>query len=61
MTDSVSQGDARATGSRTFLIADVRGYTVYTREQGDERAAKLAADFAAAVRDVVAARDGVSS
>jgi len=58
VTESVSQGDARATGFRTFLIADVRGYTVYTREQGDERAAKLAADFAAAVRDVVAARDG---
>ena len=58
MTDSVSQGDARATGFRTFLIADVRGYTVYTREFGDERAATLAANFAAAVREVVSTRDG---
>jgi ABC-type transport system substrate-binding protein/class 3 adenylate cyclase len=58
VTDSVSQGDARAVGFRTFLIADVRGYTVYTREYGDERAAQLASDFAAAVRDVVTARDG---
>ncbi|MDP9269799.1 MAG: ABC transporter substrate-binding protein [Chloroflexota bacterium] len=58
MTDSVPQGNAQATGFRTFLIADVRGYTVYTREQGDERAAQLASDFAAAVRDVVTTRDG---
>jgi peptide/nickel transport system substrate-binding protein len=58
VTDSVSQGDARATGFRTFLIADVRGYTVYTREFGDERAATLASNFAAAVREVVSARDG---
>jgi class 3 adenylate cyclase len=27
---------------RTFLIADVRGYTVFTQERGDEAAAKLA-------------------
>jgi class 3 adenylate cyclase len=58
VTESVSQGDARATGFRTFLIADVRGYTVYTREFGDERAATLAANFAAAVREVVSTRDG---
>jgi ABC-type transport system substrate-binding protein/class 3 adenylate cyclase len=58
VTDSASQGGARATGFRTFLIADVRGYTAYTREFGDERAATLAADFAAAVREVVTARDG---
>jgi ABC-type transport system substrate-binding protein/class 3 adenylate cyclase len=58
VTDSVSHSDARAVGFRTFLIADVRGYTTYTREHGDEAAAKLAADFAAAVRDVVTERDG---
>ena len=31
---------------RTFLIADVRGYTRYTQEQGDEAAAQLASAFA---------------
>jgi ABC-type transport system substrate-binding protein len=31
---------------RTFLIADVRGYTLFTQERGDEAAAKLAAKFA---------------
>ena len=36
---------------RTFLIADVRGYTVFTQERGDEAAAELAGRFA-----IVAAR-----
>ncbi len=43
---------------RTFLIADVRGYTIFTQERGDETAAALAARFADIVRDQVAARDG---
>ena len=43
---------------RTFLIADIRGYTTYTREHGDEAAAALAARFAALVDEVVTARDG---
>ena len=47
-----------APGLRTFLIADVRGYTAYTREKGDEAAAELAATFATVVREVVGARDG---
>ncbi len=34
---------------RTFVIADVRGYTTYTREQGDEAGAALARGFAAVV------------
>jgi class 3 adenylate cyclase len=33
-----------------FLIADVRGYTRFTQEQGDEAAARLASRFAAMVR-----------
>jgi ABC-type oligopeptide transport system substrate-binding subunit/class 3 adenylate cyclase len=57
-TDGAAQPDSRATGFRTFLIADVRGYTAYTREHGDEAAAALAATFAATVREVVEARDG---
>src|SRR5437763_1412833 len=31
---------------RTFLIADVRGYTYFTQTRGDEAAARLAARFA---------------
>ena len=38
---------------RTFLIADVRGYTRFTREQGDEAASDLAASFAEIVRGTV--------
>src|ERR671911_2510455 len=44
---------------RTFLIADVRGYTVFTQEQGDEAAAALAGKFAAVARAAVEARGGV--
>jgi WD40 repeat protein/class 3 adenylate cyclase len=43
---------------RTFLIADVRGYTVFTQEQGDEAAARLAGKFAAVAREGVEARGG---
>ncbi|HEY7257885.1 MAG TPA: ABC transporter substrate-binding protein [Gaiellales bacterium] len=38
---------------RTFLIADVRGYTRFTKEQGDEAASDLAASFAEVVRRTV--------
>ena len=41
-----------------FLVADVRGYTVFTQERGDEAAARLAARFAAIVREHVQAQDG---
>jgi WD40 repeat protein/class 3 adenylate cyclase len=43
---------------RTFLIADVRGYTVFTAERGDEAAANLAARFAQLAREGVSARGG---
>jgi YVTN family beta-propeller protein len=43
---------------RTFLIADVRGYTLFSQERGDEAAAKLAAKFADIARPGVEARDG---
>ncbi len=43
---------------RTFLIADVRGYTLFTHERGDEAAAKLAAKFADITRDGVETRGG---
>ena len=43
---------------RTFLIADVRGWTVFTQDRGDEGAGKLAAKFARLVREVVEGRGG---
>jgi class 3 adenylate cyclase len=43
---------------RTFLIADIRGYTRYTEEYGDEAAAELTANFADLVDDGVHAHDG---
>jgi branched-chain amino acid transport system substrate-binding protein len=43
---------------RTFLIADVRGYTRFTQEHGDEAAAELAATFADLAGQVVAAQGG---
>ncbi len=45
-------------GVRTFLIADIRGYTSYTHEHGDEAAAELASGFADVVRTTVEGRDG---
>src|SRR5262245_61029603 len=41
-----------------FLIADIRGYTAFTRERGDAEAARLATRFAALAGDAVAARSG---
>jgi len=43
---------------RTFLIADVRGYTQFTVEHGDEAAARLTTRFADVVEEVVALRQG---
>src|SRR5450759_1938375 len=43
---------------RTFLIADVRGYTRYTLEHGDAAGARLAERFAAIAREVVTAGGG---
>ncbi len=41
-----------------FLIADVRGYTRFTLEHGDEAAARLTTRFATLVREVVTLRQG---
>ena len=56
--DPVSVTAAPDTDTRTFLIADIRGYTTYTREHGDEAGAALASRFADLVAEVVSARDG---
>jgi class 3 adenylate cyclase len=55
--------DGRAEGRpapehRTFLIADIRGYTPYTDEFGDEAAAALARRFAELAREAVQGRQG---
>jgi serine/threonine-protein kinase len=60
---AVGDGDgvvapARAAQLRTFLIADVRGYTRYTQQHGDEAAAELASAFAELVGEAVASHDG---
>jgi class 3 adenylate cyclase len=49
---------ARDTAVRTFLIADVRGYTRFTVEHGDEAAARLAGAFAQLAGEVVSASGG---
>jgi peptide/nickel transport system substrate-binding protein len=43
---------------RTFLIADIRGYTRFTQARGDEAAALLASRFAEIVSSRVAERGG---
>ena len=50
--------EAHSLGVKAFLIADVRGYTKFTQEHGDEAAARLAASFAEATRAEVAERGG---
>ena len=57
--DPVSLTATPETELRTFLIADIRGYTTYTREHGDEAGAALASRFADLVAEVVSARDGL--
>jgi len=48
----------RTSGVHTFLIADIRGYSRYTEECGDEAAAALAKRFSGIVHDSVEAHDG---
>ncbi|MGH2408084.1 MAG: hypothetical protein ACRDF7_08420, partial [Candidatus Limnocylindrales bacterium] len=51
-------GEGAVQAVLTFLIADIRGYTAYTRANGDEAAARLAATFAELAREGVEARGG---
>jgi class 3 adenylate cyclase/tetratricopeptide (TPR) repeat protein len=46
------------TSLQIFLFVDVRGYTRFTIEHGDEQAAQLAVRFAGLARQVVTAHDG---
>ncbi len=50
--------DGRFGGIRVFLIADIRGYTMFTQEQGDEAAARLTEEFAAIAREGMKDWDG---
>jgi WD40 repeat protein/class 3 adenylate cyclase len=55
------EGDSpaeRGVAIRTFLIADIRGYTRFTQERGDEAAARLATRFAEIVQEGVEAGGG---
>jgi class 3 adenylate cyclase len=45
-------------GIKTFLIADVRGYTRFTQQRGDEAAAQLASRFAELARAAIEAGGG---
>jgi peptide/nickel transport system substrate-binding protein len=56
LTDGAGAGGAEI---RTFLIADMRGYTLFTQERGDEAAGKLAAKFADIAHQIVESRSGI--
>jgi class 3 adenylate cyclase len=53
-----AQPQERETAIRTFLIADVRGYTRFTREHGDEAGARIAARFAEIAAEAIEAFGG---
>jgi len=56
---SVAESSAgQQTEVRTFLFVDIRGYTRFTVDRGDEAAAQLATKFAALAREMVAVRGG---
>ncbi len=56
--DGVGGADATAHVIRAFLIADIRGYTTFTEDHGDEAAAALATAFAERVASVTNAAGG---
>ncbi|CAN5319036.1 hypothetical protein BH18ACT14_BH18ACT14_08110 [soil metagenome] len=59
--DGPTGGGAEAAGAgiRAFLIADVRGYTLFAQERGDEAAGKLAARFADIAGEIVESQGGI--
>ena len=56
--DGAASSDDATTEIKTFLIADIRGYTLFTQERGDEAAGKLAKRFAELAREGVESRGG---
>jgi class 3 adenylate cyclase len=55
---AASEARARRTEVRTFLIADIRGYTRYSQEFGDKAASQLAQQFADLVRETLSQVEG---
>jgi class 3 adenylate cyclase len=51
-------GTPKHAAVRTFLIADIRGYTRFTEEYGDEASARLAAKFSDLVEEGARLRGG---
>lgn len=62
MTDGSQSAEVKREASptlvRTFLFADIRGYTRFTQEFGDEAAARLAAKFGVVAQECLSAHDG---
>ncbi len=60
MLDETATSSERASRAevRTFLIADIRGYTRYSQEFGDKAASQLAQQFAALVRETLTQVEG---
>jgi class 3 adenylate cyclase len=62
VAEDTSWGDTHTPGSgadiRTFLFADMRGYTRFTQEHGDDAASVLAGRFADLVRETVPEFEG---
>jgi class 3 adenylate cyclase/RecA/RadA recombinase len=58
VTESPARDRDRRAAVHTFLIADVRGYTSFTAEHGDEAASRLTAKFAEVAREGVGAWAG---
>jgi non-specific serine/threonine protein kinase len=52
------QAPLEGAGIHTFLVADLRNYTAFTHERGDEAAATLTRRFAAVAREVAAVGGG---
>jgi class 3 adenylate cyclase len=55
---AASEARAKKTEVRTFLIADIRGYTHYSQEFGDKAASQLAQQFADLVRETLSQVEG---
>ena len=53
-----AEGELADADVHAFLIADIRGYTSFTQEHGDEGAARIAARFAEVARALVTANRG---
>lgn len=56
--DSSSEPSVRAAAIRTFLIADIRGYTRFTAQHGDEAASRLTGRFAQVAAEGIEAWGG---